>query len=56
MKYSDIHPDENFARNMRTTPWTKLFPHWWSEDDLTRAIGDEVERIKAQMIFALLNM
>ena len=56
MKYSDIDLNAGFTRNMRQTPWTKLFPHWWSEDDLTRSIGDEVERVKAQMIFSLLNM
>lgn len=56
MKYSDIDLNAGFTKNMRDTPWTKLFPHWWTEDALTRAIGDEVERVKAQIIFALLNM
>ena len=45
-----------FYRNMRRTPWQKLFPHWWAENDLlVQAIGDEVERIKALAIFTLLN-
>ena len=45
-----------FYRNMRKTPWLRLFPHWWSENDaLLKAIGDEVERIKALSIFSLLN-
>ena len=47
MKYSDIDSNNNFAHNMRDTPWTKLFPHWWSDDALMNAIGAEVERIKA---------
>lgn len=56
MKYSDIDSNNNFAHNMRDTPWTKLFPHWWSDDALMNAIGAEVERIKARMIFGLLNL
>lgn len=45
-----------FHRNMRKTAWEQLFPHWWdTQDSLLKAIGDEVERIKAVAIFALLN-
>ena len=56
MKYSDLSDANDFFRNMQKTPWLKLFPHWWSEKDaLLNAIGDEVERIKAQAIFTLLN-
>lgn len=56
MKYSELEDVVNFHRNMRRTPWLKLFPHWWDEKDaLLNAIGDEVERVKAQAIFALLN-
>lgn len=56
MKYEDLDNSDGFFRNMRRTPWLKLFPHWWSEKDpLLNAIGDEVERIKASAIFGLLN-
>ena len=56
MKYADLSDSTDFFRNMRKTPWLKLFPHWWSENDvLLNAIGDEVERIKASAIFGLLN-
>ena len=56
MDYKELYEIDDFQRNMRRTPWTKLFPHWWSEnDDLLNAIGDEVERIKAQAVFTLLN-
>ena len=56
MDYKELYEMDDFQRNMRRTPWTKLFPHWWSEnDDLLKAIGDEVERVKAQAIFTLLN-
>lgn len=56
MEYQELEDVYEFHRNMRTTPWMKLFPHWWDERDaLTNAIGDEVERIKAQSIFNLLN-
>ena len=45
-----------FNRNMRRTPWERLFPHWWDTNDaLLSAIGDEVERIKASALFSLLN-
>lgn len=56
MDYGELYDLESFQRNMRKTPWLKLFPHWWSETDpLLNAIGDEIERIKAQAIFGLLN-
>ena len=56
MDYTEINGSEGFKRNMRRTPWLKLFPHWWSENDaLLNAIGDEVERIKSLAFFALLN-
>ena len=56
MKYEDLEDSNDFFRNMRKTPWLKLFPHWYSERDaLLNAIGDEIERIKAQSIFTLLN-
>ena len=45
-----------FNRNMRRTPWDKLFPHWWdTSDELLTAIGEEVERIKTSALFNLLN-
>lgn len=57
MDYKDIEEVYEFHRNMRRTPWTQLFPHWWDETDaLLNAIGDEVERIKALAVFALLNI
>lgn len=56
MKYEDLEDTTEFKRNMRKTPFLKLFPHWWGENDpLLKAIGDEVERIKALAIFGLLN-
>lgn len=56
MKYTDLIDTDDFFRNMRRTPWLKLFPHWWDEKDpLLNAIGDEVERIKASALFGLLN-
>lgn len=56
MDYTEINGAEGFKRNMRRTPWLKLFPHWWSENDaLLNVIGDEVERIKALAFFSLLN-
>lgn len=56
MVYNELVNSEDFQRNMRRTPWLRLFPHWWSENDaLLNAIGDEVERIKALAIFGLLN-
>ena len=56
MDYAELYESDGFQRNMRRTPWTKLFPHWWSENDaLLNAIGDEIERLKAQAIFTLLN-
>lgn len=56
MQYSELEDTTNFHRNMRKTPFLKLFPHWWDErDPLITAIGDEVERIKALAIFGLLN-
>ena len=51
--YNDV--ENGFHRNMRETNWQKLFPHWWDPNYLLKAIGDEVERIKAMYIFALLN-
>ena len=57
MKYEDLYDDGGFARNMRRTPWLKLFPHWWSEKDpFLNAIGDEVELLKASALFGLLNI
>ena len=57
MKYTDLSINLGFHRNMRETNWLKLFPHWWSENDpLLQSIGAEVERIKAQAIFDLLNV
>lgn len=56
MQYTDLSDANDFVRNMRKTPFLKLFPHWWSEKDvLLNAIGDETERIKSQAIFTLLN-
>ena len=56
MKYTELSDSTDFHRNMRKTPWLKLFPHWWDEKDaLLNAIGYEVERIKATAIFSLLN-
>ena len=56
MKYTELEDSYDFHRNMRKTPWLKLFPHWWDEKDaLLNAIGDEVERIKALSLFGLLN-
>ena len=56
MAFDDFYDSDDFQRNMRKTPFLKLLPHWFSEnDELVNAIGDEVERIKAQAIFALLN-
>lgn len=51
--YNDV--ENGFHRNMRETNWQKLFPHWWDPNYLLKAIGDEVERIKAMYVFALLN-
>ena len=57
MKYTDLDINLGFFRNMRETEWLKLFPHWWSETDpLLQAIGKEVETLKAQSIFDLLNV
>ena len=57
MKYTDLDINLGFFRNMRETEWLKLFPHWWSETDpLLQAIGKEVETVKAQAIFDLLNV
>ena len=56
MDYNELEDVYEFHRNMRRTPWEKLFPHWWDTTDaLLKAIGDEVERVKATAIFALLN-
>lgn len=56
MEYKEIEDVYEFHRNMRKTPWTRLFPHWWDDKDaLLTAIGNEVERIKAISIFSLLN-
>lgn len=56
MKYTDLADSTDFFRNMRKTPWLKLFPHWWSErDPLLITIGNEIEKIKASAIFGLLN-
>ena len=56
MKYTDLSINLGFHRNMRETNWLKLFPHWWSETDpLLVAIGQEIEYVKAQSIFRLLN-
>ena len=56
MKYTDLADSTDFFRNMRKTPWLKLFPHWYSErDPLLLAIGEEVEKIKALAFFGLLN-
>lgn len=56
MKYEDKKRNREFERNMRNTAWSKLFPHWWTIDDFTKAIGEEIERVKAQIIFAILNL
>ena len=57
MEYQDLEDVYEFHRNMRRTPWLKLFPHWWDEKDaFLNAIGDEIERIKALAIFTLLNI
>lgn len=56
MKYTDLSINLGFYRNMRETNWLKLFPHWWSANDpLIRVIGEEVEHLKANAIFDLLN-
>ena len=56
MKYTDLSINLGFHRNMRETNWLKLFPHWWSSNDpLIKVIGEEVERLKANAIFDLLN-
>ena len=56
MKYTDLADSTDFFRNMRKTPWLRLFPHWWSErDPLLLVIGEEVEKIKALALFGLLN-
>ena len=56
MDYQELEDVYEFHRNMRKTPWLQLFPHWWDENDaLLNAIGNEVERIKAQAVFTLLN-
>lgn len=56
MAFDNFYDSDDFQRNMRKTPFLKLLPHWFSEnDELVTAIGAEVERIKAQAIFALLN-
>lgn len=56
MEYQELEDVYEFHRNMRRTPWTRLFPHWWDDRDaLLTAVGDEVERIKAISVFSLLN-
>ena len=56
MDYQELEDVYEFHRNMRRTPWDMLFPHWFDTTDaLLKAIGDEVERIKAVSIFTLLN-
>jgi len=56
MKYSEIIDNIDFHKNMQETNWLKLFPKWWSENDpLLKIIGDEIELMKAQAIFELLN-
>ena len=56
MKYTDLSINLGFHRNMRETNWLKLFPHWWSSSDpLIKIIGEEVEHLKANTIFNLLN-
>ena len=56
MKYTDLADSTDFFRNMRKTPWLRLFPHWWSErDPLLLVIGEEVEKLKALALFGLLN-
>ena len=56
MKYSDIELNNGFVGNMRDTAWKKLFPYWYAEDDFISTIGEEIELIKAQGIFSLLNI
>lgn len=57
MKYTDLSINLGFYKNMQETNWLKLFPQWWSETDpLLEAIGQEIAYIKAESIFALLNI
>ena len=56
MKYSDIELNIGFIGNMRDTAWKKLFPYWYAEDDFISVIGEEIELLKAQGIFSLLNI
>ena len=45
MKYEDLSDTDDFFRNMRRTPWLKLFPHWWSENDaLLKRISRQILR------------
>ena len=41
MAFDDFYDSDDFQRNMRKTPFLKLLPHWFSEnDELVTAIGD----------------
>ena len=56
MQYSDINFHNDFRGNLRQTAWSSLFPYWYTEDDFLKTIGDEIELIKAQGVFKLLNI
>lgn len=56
MKYSDIELNTGFVGNMRDTAWKKLFPYWYAEDAFIASVGTEIALLKAQGIFALLNI
>lgn len=56
MQYSDVHFQNEFRGNLRQTSWSSLFPYWYMEDDFLKTIGEEIELIKAQGIFRLLNI
>ena len=56
MQYSDISFHNEFRGNLRQTSWSSLFPYWYMEDDFLKTIGEEIELIKAQGVFRLLNI
>lgn len=56
MKYSDVNLDDEFVGNMRQTSWSSLFPYWYMQDDFINAIGNEIELIKSEALFRLLNI
>ena len=55
MKYSDVNVNDVFVGNMRQTSWSSLFPYWYMQDDFINTIGDQIELIKSEALFRLLN-